>query len=95
MSQSAFWHPMVHPAEMKNRDPVQICSGDGVYVKDSKGDTLLDGGAGLWCVNAGHNRHEIKDAIKKQLDELEYSQLFSGMSPARHRAFRNSRGLRH
>lgn len=83
MSQSAFWHPMVHPAEMKNRETVQICSGDGVYVKDSKGDTLLDGGAGLWCVNAGHNRHEIKDAIKKQLDELEYSQLFSGMSHPR------------
>ena len=83
MSNSTLWHPMTHPGDMKNRVPVQICSGNGVYVKDHQGNTLLDGGAGLWCVNAGHNRREIKDAIKKQLDELEYSQLFSGMSHPR------------
>lgn len=79
----AFWHPMVHPNEMKVRKSVHICSGNGVYVIDDQGKTLLDGGAGLWCVNVGHNRAEVKLAIMQQLDELEYFQLFSGVSHPR------------
>ncbi len=79
MNHNAFWHPMLHPADQKALEPVQICSGDGVYVKDDQGNVLLDAGAGLWCVNVGHNRQEIKQAIAKQLDELEYFQLFSGL----------------
>jgi adenosylmethionine-8-amino-7-oxononanoate aminotransferase len=80
---NAFWHPMIHPNEMKLREPIHVCSGKGVYIKDDKGKTLLDGVAGLWCVNVGHNRQEIKDAIMHQLDELEYFQLFDGISHPR------------
>ncbi len=78
-----FWHPMLHPNEMKQREPIHIVSGDGVYIKDDKGQELLDGVAGLWCVNVGHNRPEMKQAIMKQLDELEYFQLFDGISHPR------------
>ena len=78
-----FWHPMVHPNVVKQREPIHIVSGDGVFVKDDHGATLLDAVAGLWCVNVGHNRAEVKDAIKKQLDELEYFQLFDGVSHPR------------
>lgn len=80
---NAFWHPMIHPNQMKSREPLHICSADGVYVMDDTGRSLLDGTAGLWCVNAGHNRKEIKDAIIQQLDELEYCQLFTGVSHPR------------
>jgi adenosylmethionine-8-amino-7-oxononanoate aminotransferase len=78
-----FWHPMLHPNEMKQREPIHIVSGDGVYIKDDNGKQLLDGVAGLWCVNVGHNRPEMKQAIVNQLDELEYFQLFDGISHPR------------
>ncbi|MEZ5500227.1 MAG: aminotransferase class III-fold pyridoxal phosphate-dependent enzyme [Steroidobacteraceae bacterium] len=79
----SFWHPMIHPAEARAREPIHITQGDGVYVRDDHGKTLLDGVAGLWCVNVGHNRTEVKDAIKQQLDTLEYFQLFDGVSHPR------------
>ena len=78
-----LWHPMLHPNEMKQRDPIHIVSADGVYIKDDRDKTLLDCVAGLWCVNVGHNRAEVKAAITQQLDELEYFQLFDGISHPR------------
>ncbi|MDW5416667.1 aspartate aminotransferase family protein [Iodobacter sp. CM08] len=78
-----FWHPMLHPNEMQRREPIRIVRGDGCYVYDDKGHKLVDGVAGLWNVNVGHNRSEIKQAIMQQLDELEYFQLFDGISHPR------------
>jgi len=78
-----FWHPMVHPNAVKQREAIHIISGDGVFIKDDRGQTLLDAVAGLWCVNVGHNRPELKDAITRQLNELEYFQLFDGVSHPR------------
>ncbi|WP_179402486.1 aspartate aminotransferase family protein [Burkholderia guangdongensis] len=80
---SKFWHPMIHPAEMQQRTPIRIVRGDGCYVFDDAGKQLVDGVAGLWNVNIGHNRREVKDAIVRQLDELEYFQLFDGISHPR------------
>src|SRR5260370_9823164 len=37
---------------------------------------MIDGSAGLWCVTAGHGREEIKAAIAKQLDEMDYAPSF-------------------
>jgi putrescine---pyruvate transaminase len=78
-----FWHPMLHPNEMLQRKPIRIVRGDGCYVYDDSGDRLVDGVAGLWNVNVGHNRPEVKAAIVAQLDELEYFQLFDGVSHPR------------
>ncbi|MEQ6291557.1 aspartate aminotransferase family protein [Vogesella sp. GCM10023246] len=78
-----FWHPMLHPNEMQRREPIRIVRGDGCHVYDDKGHQLVDGVAGLWNVNVGHNRTEIKQAIMNQLDELEYFQLFDGISHPR------------
>ncbi|WP_375741370.1 aspartate aminotransferase family protein [Pseudomonas boanensis] len=80
---NAFWHPMLHPNEMKQREPIRIVRGDGCFVIDDKGNRLVDGVAGLWNVNVGHGRPEIKAAITAQLDELEYFQLFDGVSHPR------------
>jgi adenosylmethionine-8-amino-7-oxononanoate aminotransferase len=82
-SRSFFWHPMLHPNEMARRAPIRIVRGDGCYVYDDAGRRLVDGVAGLWNVNVGHNRAEVKAAIVAQLDELEYFQLFDGVSHPR------------
>jgi putrescine---pyruvate transaminase len=80
-----LWHPYTHPNEIMTRvAPVHIVSGDGVYVKDDRGRRLLDGNAGgLWCINVGYNRPEMKAAIARQLDELVFYQLFDGVSHPR------------
>jgi putrescine---pyruvate transaminase len=80
---SHFWHPMLHPNEMTQRAPIRIVRGDGCYVFDDSGNRLVDGVAGLWNVNVGHNRPEMKAAIVAQLDELEYFQLFDGVTHPR------------
>ncbi|OXH81031.1 aspartate aminotransferase family protein, partial [Burkholderia multivorans] len=82
-NEAKFWHPMLHPNEMKRRKPIRIVRGDGCYVFDEHGKALVDGVAGLWNVNVGHNRREVKDAIVRQLDELEYFQLFDGITHPR------------
>lgn len=78
-----FWHPMLHPNEMKVREPIRIVRGDGCYVFDDAGNKLVDGIAGLWNVNVGHGRPEVKQAIAAQLDELEYFQIFDGLTHPR------------
>lgn len=75
-----FWHPMAHPNDWAERELLRIVKGDGLYIWDDKGRKMLDGFAGLWCVNVGHNRPEVKAAIAKQMDELAYYQLFNGVS---------------
>lgn len=78
-----FWHPMGHPNGMHTQKPIRIIRGDGCYVYDDDGHKLIDGVAGLWNVNVGHNRPEVKTAITDQLDELAYYQLFDGISHPR------------
>ena len=53
-----------------------IVSANGAYVTDSEGNELIDGIGGLWCVNVGHRRKEIIDAITKQLNTLDYYSTF-------------------
>jgi beta-alanine--pyruvate transaminase len=50
------------------------------------GRQILDGTAGLWCVNAGHCRTPIVEAIKRQAGELDYSPLFQMGHPGEFRA---------
>jgi putrescine---pyruvate transaminase len=82
-AQSYFWHPMSHPNEVATRQPIRIVRGDGCFVFDDGGNRLVDGVAGLWNVNVGHNRPELKTAILAQLEQLEYYQLFDGVSHPR------------
>jgi putrescine---pyruvate transaminase len=74
-----FWHPMLHPNEMKVREPIRIVRGDGCHLFDDAGNRLVDGIAGLWNVNVGHGRPEVKRAIAAQMDELEYFPIFDGL----------------
>ena len=47
-----------------------------MYVTDSTGRRLLDGIAGLWCVNIGHGRREMADAIARQVMDMDYYNPF-------------------
>ncbi len=73
-------HPMGNPGTYATNPPQVITKGEGVYITDIDGKRLVDGVAGLWNVNVGYGRQEIKDAIMAQLDEIAYYSAFSGMS---------------
>lgn len=60
--------------------PTVITSAEGAYVQNSEGEKLIDGIGGLWCVNIGHGRHEIIEAITKQLQELDYYSTFYNLT---------------
>lgn len=74
-----FWHPMCHPGEWKQRERLNIVKSEGLYVWDEKGNRMVDGFAGLWCVNIGHGRQEVKEAIIRQMDVQIYGQMFEGV----------------
>ena len=50
-----------------------LVSGDGIYVIDGEGRKLIDGPAGMWCVNAGHRRPKLADALRDQAMALSYN----------------------
>src|SRR5262249_55496684 len=56
--------------------PRLLVSAKGMHYRSADGRQILDGTAGLWCVNAGHGRPEIAEAVAKQLTELDYAPPF-------------------
>lgn len=72
-------HPMSIPA-MDQANPVFLTRGQGVHVYDHSGKRYLDGMGGLWCVNVGHGREEMNEAIRRQLDKLAYFSTFGELS---------------
>ena len=57
-----------------------ITRAEGAYVYDGEGNKFIDGIGGLWCVNVGHGRHEIADAIARQLKDLDYYSTFYNLT---------------
>lgn len=76
----AFFHPSTHLAAFaRGEAPSRVIrSGSGVWVEDSDGRKLLDGFAGLYCVNVGYGVSEIADAIAQQARELAYYHAYVG-----------------
>ena len=60
----------------QNNARTAIVGAEGAYVTDSDGNRLIDGIGGLWCVNVGHGRPEIIEAITQQLQQLDYYSTF-------------------
>ena len=71
----AYWMPFTANQQFK-ANPRIVTGADGVFYTSDDGRQILDGAAGLWCVNAGHNRKPIADAITAQLAELDYAPNF-------------------
>ncbi|MEJ6394586.1 aminotransferase class III-fold pyridoxal phosphate-dependent enzyme [Gymnodinialimonas sp. 2305UL16-5] len=66
-------HPMVSLRHHERRGATVIRSADGCFVTDIEGNTLLDGFAGLWCVNAGYGQQSLVDAASEQMSRLPYA----------------------
>ena len=58
----AYWMPFTANRQFK-RAPRLLASAQGMYYTSDDGRQILDGTAGLWCVNAGHGRVEIAEAV--------------------------------
>jgi beta-alanine--pyruvate transaminase len=71
----AFWLPFT-PNRAFKRAPRLIARAKGMHYFTPDGRAVLDGLAGLWCSNAGHNRDPIVAAIQQQAAELDYSAAF-------------------
>lgn len=76
-------HPFSDNAALA-RDGVRVMvKANGIYVYDDKGQEIIDGMAGLWCVNIGYGRKELVKAAKKQMEELPfYNTFFKTTHPA-------------
>ena len=72
---SAFWMPFTSNRQFKKAPRMFVAARDMHYTT-SDGRQVLDGTAGLWCVNAGHARPKIVEAIAKQAAELDYAPAF-------------------
>jgi beta-alanine--pyruvate transaminase len=72
---SAFWMPFTSNRQFK-QTPRMLVSAKDMHYKSADGRTILDGTAGLWCVNAGHCRPKITEAIAHQAGELDYAPAF-------------------
>jgi len=65
-------HPFTNHEEMQAKGTHVMVRGKGVYLWDSRGRKLLDGLAGLWCVNVGYSCDEIVEAVNEQMRRLPY-----------------------
>ena len=69
------WLPFT-PNRSFKKDPRVFVAAEGMYFTTHDGKQVLDGISSLWCVAAGHKRQQINEAIKKQLDTLDYATAF-------------------
>ncbi|WP_029040585.1 aspartate aminotransferase family protein [Cucumibacter marinus] len=72
---SAFWMPFTANRQFK-KAPRMFVGAKDMHYTTSDGRQVLDGTAGLWCVNAGHCRPKINEAIARQAAEMDYAPAF-------------------
>ncbi|WP_282181371.1 aspartate aminotransferase family protein [Aliiroseovarius marinus] len=69
-------HPFTNDGELGKKGARVITSANGVFLKDSEGEEILDGMAGLWCVNIGYGNESIAEVAARQMRELPYYNTF-------------------
>ncbi|MDE2605005.1 MAG: aminotransferase class III-fold pyridoxal phosphate-dependent enzyme [Burkholderiales bacterium] len=72
----SHWLPFT-PNRSFRKEPRVFVAADGMHFTTHDGRQVIDGISSLWCVGAGHNRKTINDAIKKQVDTLDYATAFN------------------
>jgi beta-alanine--pyruvate transaminase len=78
----AFWMPFTANRQFKDA-PRLLARAAGMHYWTDDGRQILDGVAGLWCVNAGHCREEISAAVSRQIGTMDYAPPFQmGHPPA-------------
>ncbi|WP_151705514.1 aspartate aminotransferase family protein [Nitrincola alkalilacustris] len=69
-------HPFTNTGALNKKGARVITHGEGVYLWDSEGNKIIDGMAGLWCVNLGYNCQELVDAAHQQMQQLPFYNTF-------------------
>jgi beta-alanine--pyruvate transaminase len=78
---SAFWMPYTANRQFK-KAPRLLVRAEGMHYWTADGRQVLDGQAGLWCVNAGHCRPKIVAAVQKQVAQMDFAPTFQMGHPA-------------
>jgi len=76
LEQAAFWMPYTANRQFK-QSPRLLVRAEGMYYWTADGRKVLDGQAGLWCVNAGHCRPKIVEAVRRQVGEMDFAPTFN------------------
>ena len=71
----SWWMPFTAHRQFKATPRLLVGAKDMHYTTHD-GRQVIDGSAGLWCVNAGHCRQPIVDAIQKQAAEMDFAPTF-------------------
>jgi len=66
-------HPWENFQQWGRQQRPAVVGGEGIYVHTADGRRLIDGPAGMWCVQLGYGRHEIADAAHRQMLEMPYA----------------------
>jgi len=74
-SLDSYWMPFTANRQFKAA-PRLLVAAQGMYYRNADDRQVLDGTSGLWCVNAGHGRTSIAEAVGRQLMELDYAPSF-------------------
>jgi beta-alanine--pyruvate transaminase len=77
---SAYWMPYTANRQYK-ADPRLIVSAEGMWLTAADGRKILDAASSLWCVNVGHCRREIVEAVQRQVATLDYAAPFQMSHP--------------
>ena len=73
-------HPLTRQRAFTEDGPILVVGGRGSEVQLADGRMLVDGSAGLWCVNAGHGREELAEAAHTQMSTVAFTPTFGGFS---------------
>ena len=71
----ALWMPFTANRAFK-KAPRLLAEASGMHYRTPEGREILDGAAGLWCVNAGHGRESIINAVSEQVRRMDYAPPF-------------------
>jgi beta-alanine--pyruvate transaminase len=75
LEESSFWMPFTANRQFK-KAPRLLARAKGMHYWTPEGREILDGTAGLWCVNAGHCRPRIVEAVQRQVAEMDFAPTF-------------------
>src|SRR5687768_5069650 len=75
LEQAAFWMPFTANRQFK-KAPRLLARAEGMYYWTPEGRKVLDGTSGLWCVNAGHCRPKIVEAVQRQVATMDFAPTF-------------------
>ncbi len=72
---NSFWMPFTPNRQFKS-SPRLVSEASGIAYRTPDGREVLDGTSGLWCVGAGHRHRRIAEAMKRQIDTLDFASNF-------------------